>query len=83
METRYTDEQIASMDNVSPEIAGKYLGLNPQVIRILLQRGKVNFGTAVKLRRYVYHIPGPALVRYKHYGNVGNENEKPKESADS
>lgn len=72
----YTDDQIAAMDNVSPIIAGKYLGQTPEVIRRGLIRKEFPFGTAVKLRRYVYCIPGPALVRYKHYGNEGAEMQR-------
>lgn len=64
----YTDEQIAAMDNVTPEIAGKYIGKSAEFVRIGLILGKFPFGVAFKKTQYVYHIPGPALVRYKQFG---------------
>lgn len=73
MPTTYTDAQIAAMDNVTPEIAGKYLGRTAELIRRGLIQETLPFGSAIKLRRYVYSIPGPALVRYKHYGRVDTQ----------
>jgi hypothetical protein len=67
----YTDEQIAAMDNVTPEIAAKYLGTNARIIRQLVRAERVPFGSAVKLKRYVYYISGPALVHFKRYGHAG------------
>jgi len=68
IELTYTDDDIRRMDNVSTDIAAKYLGKNPQFIRCGLQHGIMPFGIAVKNRRWSYNIPGPALVRYKLFG---------------
>jgi hypothetical protein len=68
-----TDTEIASMPNVPPDVAGAYLGKRGQYIRCGLQYGRLPFGTAVKNRRWAYHIPGPALVRYKNYGLINDE----------
>ena len=65
-----TDEEIAAMPNVLPEVAGLYLDKTPQYIRVGLQRERLPFGTAVQGRRWSYSIPGAALVRYKHYGTM-------------
>ena len=62
------DKLIFEMDNVSPVIAAKYLGKNPQFIRCGLQHGILPFGVAIKNKRWCYNIPGPALVRYKKQG---------------
>lgn len=65
------DKKISEMANVSPEIAGKYLGKPAQFIRWGLQTGKLPFGVAVKTKRWSYHISGKALVHYKQYGIGG------------
>lgn len=63
-----TDDEIAAMPNVLPDIAGLYLGKHGQYIRCGLQDGKLPFGTAVQSRRWSYHISGEALVHYKKFG---------------
>lgn len=67
------DKQIAAMSNVPVAVAAAYIGKTPEFIRCGLIYRELPFGSAVKLKRYVYNIPGPALVRYKHYGREQSE----------
>jgi hypothetical protein len=64
-------EDIIKLANVSPEVAGKFLGKSAQFIRCGLQSGKLPFGVAIKTKRWSYHISGEALVHYKKYGIGG------------
>jgi hypothetical protein len=65
-----TDDEIISLANVSPEIAGRYLGKSSQYIRSGLQYRLFPFGTAVKHKQWCYQICGPALVKFKREGIV-------------
>ena len=44
--------------NLSVEVAARYMGVNPQFVRVGLQKGLLNFGTAVQIGggRYTYYI---------------------------
>ena len=64
-------EELEKLANVSPEVAGKFLGKSAQFIRCGLQSGKLPFGVAIKAKRWSYHISGEALVYYKQYGTGG------------
>lgn len=67
---KYSDDEIYEMDNVSCEVAGKYLGLSGTTIRQALREGRVPFGVAVRSDggHFRYAIPGPALVKFKQEG---------------
>ena len=44
--------------------ASNILGKSPQFVRIGLQRGILPIGTAVKMKRWVYHISEKKLIEY-------------------
>jgi hypothetical protein len=63
----FTDEYILSLDRVTPEIAGKYIGADHEFIRNGLKQRVLPFGSAVLCPggRYSYHISPGLLVAYK------------------
>ena len=44
-------------------VAAKIMDINPQTLRIGLQRGRFPFGTAVQRKRWVYWINTEAFIR--------------------
>lgn len=65
---KYTDEEIAAMDKVLPAQAAEYLGAASMFVRCGLRNKSLPFGTAIKMKNWVYYISGPALVKYKQSG---------------
>lgn len=56
------------MKNVTPLVAGQYLGMNQQTIRYALQQNRVPFGFATQnpeTGRWSYHISPGKLIAYQ------------------
>jgi hypothetical protein len=45
-------------------VAAEIMNINPQTLRIGLQRGKFPFGVAIKRKRWVYWINTEAFIKY-------------------
>ena len=67
------------MERISVKEAASVLGVSEQFIRIGMQRGLLPIGTAVKLKRWVYHISPFLLEQYtgKKMPPCGNRATKP------
>lgn len=60
-----TTKLFKKKENVSVSAAALMLGVNPQTLRICLQRGMYDFGIAIKKSgRYVYDINAAKLYEY-------------------
>ncbi len=65
-----TENDIKQYDNVPVTVAAKYLDVNPQYLRIGLQRNRLPFGSAVQVSgredgRWSYQISPGALINWK------------------
>lgn len=57
---------------IQPQLAAELMGKTPQFVRVGLQRGRLPFGTAVKLKegrfsRYSYYISPAQFMSYTGY----------------
>lgn len=52
------------MERITVKQAATVLGVSEQFIRIGMQRGQLPIGTAVKFKRWVYHISPYLLEQY-------------------
>lgn len=68
-----TDEELLSMEKVTPEIAAAYLqsGTNAHYLRLDAQNGDCPFMQAIRNKgRYSYRVNVGLLIKYKH-GELG------------
>lgn len=52
------------MEKVSLPEAAKQMGIDPQFLRVALQKGVFSFGVAVKRKRWAYYINPVKLREY-------------------
>ena len=67
------------MERITVKEAAELLGVSEQFVRIGMQRGQLPIGTAVKLKRWAYHISPYLLEQYtgKKMPPCGNRATKP------
>lgn len=66
MNKKYTDEEIMSMNKITPQVASRYLGIPVRNIHEGLQENAIPVGYAYKKNEWVYVIFPERLVKYKH-----------------